>query len=113
MVSIKMDEVVEMLMDWGILGCEDWSFCSWKLSHECEINIKPMHIKNRVVRFFKKVTGYKVYTECPVCKEGEIVPRKSRFGIFVGCSKYPVCKFVGKRIMSVCYENSDEDDDFG
>jgi DNA topoisomerase-1 len=31
---------------------------------------------------------------CPECKEGELLIRSSRFGKFVGCSKYPTCKYT-------------------
>lgn len=30
--------------------------------------------------------------ECPVCKKGKLVIKKSRFGFFVACSNYPNCK---------------------
>ncbi len=43
-----------------------------------------------------KSTGIK----CAKCKEGELVERKSRFGIFYGCSRYPACKHILKKIDS-------------
>ncbi|TMC71011.1 MAG: type I DNA topoisomerase [Chloroflexi bacterium] len=30
---------------------------------------------------------------CPLCKEGHLVLKASRFGPFMGCSRYPKCKF--------------------
>lgn len=30
---------------------------------------------------------------CPLCKEGHLVHKASRFGPFLGCSRYPKCKF--------------------
>ncbi len=30
---------------------------------------------------------------CPLCKEGHLVQKASRFGPFLGCSRYPKCKF--------------------
>jgi len=30
---------------------------------------------------------------CPLCKEGHLVLKASRFGPFLGCSRYPKCKF--------------------
>ena len=33
--------------------------------------------------------------DCPDCKEGEILERRSRRGkIFFGCGRYPKCKFA-------------------
>ena len=29
---------------------------------------------------------------CPVCKEGELIIRSGKFGMFVVCNKYPACK---------------------
>jgi DNA topoisomerase-1 len=29
---------------------------------------------------------------CPVCKKGELQMRRSKFGLFIACSKYPDCK---------------------
>jgi DNA topoisomerase I len=37
-----------------------------------------------------KATGEK----CPECEEGELVEREGRFGKFVGCSRYPECKYI-------------------
>ena len=31
--------------------------------------------------------------ECPLCHEGHLVHKASRFGPFMGCSRYPKCKF--------------------
>ncbi|MEM5517286.1 type I DNA topoisomerase [Henriciella sp. AS95] len=32
--------------------------------------------------------------ECPLCKEGELSLKLGRHGAFVGCSRYPECKFT-------------------
>ncbi|MEM2916099.1 MAG: DNA topoisomerase I [Candidatus Woesearchaeota archaeon] len=37
---------------------------------------------------------------CPVCKKGEIVLRKGRFGRFAACNKYPECKTTFKLPLS-------------
>lgn len=33
-------------------------------------------------------------TACPSCKAGYLIVRKSRFGEFLGCTNFPVCKFT-------------------
>ena len=33
---------------------------------------------------------------CPECEVGELVVRQSRYGEFVGCSRYPECKYIKK-----------------
>jgi ssDNA-binding Zn-finger/Zn-ribbon topoisomerase 1 len=32
--------------------------------------------------------------DCPICKDGKILPRKGRYGKFYGCSNYPQCNFT-------------------
>jgi len=32
--------------------------------------------------------------ECPVCHEGRLSLKTSRFGAFIGCSRYPECKYT-------------------
>ena len=34
--------------------------------------------------------------KCPKCNEGKLVLRKSVYGSFIGCSKYPKCRFIRK-----------------
>jgi DNA topoisomerase-1 len=31
---------------------------------------------------------------CPECNEGELVEREGKYGKFVGCSRYPECKYI-------------------
>ncbi len=35
-----------------------------------------------------------VEKECPKCKEGKLVVRKSIYGAFLGCSNYPKCRYT-------------------
>lgn len=43
-----------------------------------------------------KVESGEVKMPCPTCKEGHMVLRKSIYGQFYGCSKYPKCRFIKK-----------------
>ncbi|RMD59884.1 DNA topoisomerase I, partial [Candidatus Parcubacteria bacterium] len=42
--------------------------------------------------------------KCPQCGEGEIVPKRSRRGLFYACNRYPDCKtaFWGKPTDEKC-----------
>jgi len=52
------------------------------------------------------------YGSCPTCKVGTIVPRRSRFGVFLGCNKYPTCKFVSNDVpLPWIKENPSEGED--
>ena len=33
---------------------------------------------------------------CPQCKEGKLVEREGKFGMFISCNRYPKCKFIKK-----------------
>ncbi|MBU0535738.1 MAG: topoisomerase DNA-binding C4 zinc finger domain-containing protein [Nanoarchaeota archaeon] len=47
----------------------------------------------------KKIDEAKAKSEekpCPKCKEGTLVVRKSVYGSFLGCSKYPKCRYTEK-----------------
>ncbi|HEX3220234.1 MAG TPA: type I DNA topoisomerase [Candidatus Limnocylindria bacterium] len=33
---------------------------------------------------------------CPLCNQGHLVAKRGRFGPFVGCDRYPECKFIKK-----------------
>ncbi len=41
---------------------------------------------------------------CPICQQGEIVPKKGRFGVFYSCNRYPECKtaYWGKPTGEKC-----------
>jgi len=43
----------------------------------------------------------KLYGECPKCKAGVLVPRQSKFGFFLGCSKFPTCDYNQKITVDV------------
>jgi DNA topoisomerase-1 len=41
-----------------------------------------------------KVPAKSTGETCPECEIGELVEREGRFGKFVGCSRYPECKYI-------------------
>ena len=56
------------------------------------IKLTPQDAEMRFLNYFKQRTGIEPFTKCPCC-QGQLVPRKSRYGYFVGCSTFPKCKF--------------------
>ena len=47
----------------------------------------------------KKIDEEKAKKEekpCPKCKEGTLIVRRSVYGSFLGCSKYPKCRYTEK-----------------
>ena len=73
---------------------------------KCEVCGRPMVIKYGRFGKFLACSGYpectntktfliKTGVNCPECKDGEIIQRKTRRGrIFYGCSNYPDCEFT-------------------
>ena len=57
------------------------------------IEITPKEAEERFLNYFENLTGVRPYSECPYCKN-KLLPRRSKYGYFIGCSKYPTCKFV-------------------
>ena len=41
-----------------------------------------------------KVPAKSTGETCPECEEGELVEREGKYGKFVGCSRYPDCKYI-------------------
>ena len=55
---------------------------------------KPQEICVNVDCPTKKVDVPVEEKECPKCKKGKMVLRKSLYGSFLGCNKYPKCKNI-------------------
>ncbi len=56
-----------------------------------EICINPNCESKRI-----KIENSKEGTQCPKCKKGTLLLRKSSYGTFYGCSNYPKCKYIEK-----------------
>ena len=37
---------------------------------------------------------------CPICGK-PLVYRKSRYGVFIGCSGFPACKYIQKQLYTI------------
>ncbi|MGP6147563.1 type I DNA topoisomerase [Jeotgalibaca sp. A122] len=73
---------------------------------DCELCGSPMVIKiGKFGKFYAcsnfpdcrntKAIVKKINVKCPLCKEGEVIERKSKKNrIFFGCDRYPDCEFV-------------------
>jgi DNA topoisomerase-1 len=61
----------------------------WGMYLECKACGKKTSLKS-----VGKPEAEKTGEVCPECKQGELIIRSSRFGRFVGCNRYPDCKFT-------------------
>ena len=66
------------------LACSDYPNCK---------GTKPMPEEEAAQ---KKLEAENSDQICPLCQQGQIVVKRGRFGHFLGCSRYPECKYIGK-----------------
>lgn len=64
------------------------TFC---INPNCKTKIDAVEKKE-----VKELEQSKVQKKCPDCPEGHLVVRKSFYGAFLGCDKYPKCKHTEK-----------------
>ncbi|TKJ17253.1 DNA topoisomerase I [Candidatus Woesearchaeota archaeon B3_Woes] len=62
------------------------SKCSGKMENHTKEQLKEID----------DIENGNVEKPCPKCKEGQLVVRKSIYGAFLGCNKYPKCRFTEK-----------------
>lgn len=70
-------------------GKRPQEFC---INKEC----KSKNVEGDAGKEAKEVAKGIVEKECPKCKEGKIVLRKSIYGSFFACDRYPKCKYTEK-----------------
>ena len=70
-----------------------WSFCAGILNQNLHTKISAQTLEKKFLYYFKETTNIEPYTECPNCK-GKLLPRKSPYGYFIGCSNFPNCRFM-------------------
>lgn len=85
-------ELVDLIWHFKVEDSLSWRFCAGIL-REQNIKITASELKERFFNYFKKLTGITPYTPCPKCK-GTLLPRKSQYGHFIGCSNCPKCRFM-------------------
>ena len=70
-----------------------WNFCAEEIRKAFNIKIRHQELEAKFLGYFKEISGLDLYTPCPQCN-GKILPRKSKYGYFVGCSNCKKCKFT-------------------
>ncbi len=72
-----------------------WDACS-KFMTDNAIDVTSSKLKNQFLNYFKKEVGIAPYKKCPECGE-KLLPRKSKYGYFVGCGGFPNCNFTATK----------------
>jgi ssDNA-binding Zn-finger/Zn-ribbon topoisomerase 1 len=68
-------------------GKKPLDFC---INPEC----KSKHVEGKAGKEAKAVAKGEIKRKCPKCKKGHIVLRKSIYGSFLACDRYPKCKYT-------------------
>jgi DNA topoisomerase I len=93
----KLDEVAEGDLDWKKLLGDFWKGFSAAVAETKDLKI------SEVITTLDEILGPHIFTPeaggadpriCPTCGAGRLSLKLGRFGAFVGCSKYPECRYT-------------------
>lgn len=108
-METELDNVSAGLTEWKGLLADYWSRFSSYCTHA-----QSLHI-HQVEKMLEKTFGDSLFASlpnkdrsCPVCGEGTLIFKVSRFGAgyFIGCNQHPKCNYIAKTL----YGDDDEDD---
>lgn len=93
---------MDKLEEWNLVGllwhlkiqCGfTWDYVSVRLAKKYGVNLTGSQAQEFFENYFFEKFETWLYSDCPECGEGELVPRLGTFGYFVGCSEYPDCEY--------------------
>ncbi|MDR0319415.1 MAG: type I DNA topoisomerase [Rickettsiales bacterium] len=88
----QLDEVSNGGLEWVAVLSDFWKIFSASINDVKDINNQEVMVEmNKILasHIFKDQS-----TVCPECKKGKLSLRLSRFGGFLGCDRYPECKYI-------------------
>jgi ssDNA-binding Zn-finger/Zn-ribbon topoisomerase 1 len=71
-----------------------WDSMSDMSENEFGIFIDPNTIKNAYFNYFEDRFEIKLFEKCPKCNNGYMFPKEGKYGLFVGCTKFPECNYI-------------------
>jgi hypothetical protein len=87
------NELVSAIWHFKVEDKLDWGFCCGILKQDHNIEITPTELKKEFCNYLKQSVGIAPYTKCPLCGDW-LLPRKSNWGYFIGCTSFPKCNFI-------------------
>ena len=93
----KLDEVAEHKLDYKTLLRDFWKDFSAAVAGTKDLRI------TQVIDELEAAMGHHIFPagddgadprKCPACENGRLNLKLGRFGAFIGCTNYPVCKFT-------------------
>ena len=96
-LETRLDEVSAGNLNWKVLLREFWS--DFHVATQAAGELRTTAILDALneslgPHIFPQKEDGSDPRECPLCKQGQLSLKTSRFGAFVGCSRYPDCKFT-------------------
>ncbi|MHB8508327.1 MAG: topoisomerase DNA-binding C4 zinc finger domain-containing protein [Candidatus Dormibacteria bacterium] len=61
-----------------------------------DADIMPSRLPKNIDVAFRTIHSAKGLEPCPRCRKGTVVSRQGKFGSFLGCSAYPMCRYTRK-----------------
>ncbi|MDR3030981.1 MAG: type I DNA topoisomerase [Holosporales bacterium] len=92
----ELDDISNGKLFWEKVIDEFWVKFNNEIQKSQELSIST------VIELVEKDIGSYVFKdvdskrECPICREGKINLKLGKYGAFLGCSKYPECKYTKK-----------------
>lgn len=96
-LETRLDEVSAGDLNWKVLLREFWTDFHAATSAASELRTTAiLDALNESLgpHIFPQKEDGSDPRECPLCHQGQLSLKTSRFGAFVGCSRYPDCKFT-------------------
>ena len=90
---MNVKEYVDYIWHFKVEDNLGWDFCAGLLKQDDVADISGVELENIFKKYFKDNMGIEPYEKCPMCGK-ELLPRKSRYGYFIGCSRFPDCRFM-------------------
>ncbi|MDI1326307.1 MAG: type I DNA topoisomerase [Brevundimonas sp.] len=96
-LETRLDEVSAGNLNWKVLLREFWS--DFHVATQAAGELRTTAILDALneslgPHIFPQKEDGSDPRECPLCKQGQLSLKTSRFGAFIGCSRYPDCKFT-------------------
>ncbi|CAK8163476.1 DNA topoisomerase 1 [Candidatus Xenohaliotis californiensis] len=114
--TAKLEEFLDEISN----GKKSWLVFLQEFWHEFSpmIEITGQQSRQEVISAIEKLLKHVIFPKkesgevenlCPKCKNGKLQLKLGKFGGFVGCSKYPECKFIQNISQITAQEQADDE----
>jgi DNA topoisomerase-1 len=92
----QLDKVADGELNWESVIKEFWLNFNNNIESVDKITINDILKEiNKIMKDSKIIkSNTKINDKCPKCTDGQVTLNIGKFGVFLGCTKYPDCKFI-------------------